>query len=138
MFRPLAAISVAFFLMAPALAQVAPAKNSAITSSMPAPDDRARQWLTLVDDGDYAKAWSESGSAFKAHQDQAKWAQDAAATRGPLGAMASRDLKTIDLGHSNVALIHYDCVFAHKAAATETVTLAFENGSWSVTSYAVQ
>jgi hypothetical protein len=34
-------------------------------------------------------------------------------------------------------VIRYDTVFAHKAAAVETVTLAFENGSWSVSDYSV-
>ena len=35
-------------------------------------------------------------------------------------------------------MIHYDTVFAHKAQAVETVTLAFENGGWSVTGYSLE
>jgi hypothetical protein len=54
-----------------------------------------------------------------------------------LGAVASRSLKSIDLGRNNIAVIRYDTVFARKAAAVETLTLAFENGSWTVTDYAV-
>ena len=42
--------------------------------------------------------------------------QTAGDKRAPLGAVASRDLKSIDLGRTNVAVIRYDTVFAHKAA----------------------
>jgi hypothetical protein len=128
---------VLFGAAAPAFSQAAPAKKSTITASTPAPDDRARQWLVLVDDKNYAQSWSESGKAFQNRQKADAWAKDAGATRAPLGAVARRSLKSIDLSRNNIAVIHYDTVFAHKAAAAETVTLAFENGSWSVTDYSV-
>ena len=91
----------------------------------------------LVDDKNYAQSWTEAAKAFQGRQKTDAWAADEAAKREPLGAVASRDLKSIDLGKTNIAVIRYDTVFAHKAAAVETVTLAFENGSWSVTGYSV-
>lgn len=131
-------IAALFFLgtAAPALAQ--PAKKSTITASTPAPDDRARQWLVLVDDKNYAQSWSEAGKAFQHRQKADAWAKDAAAQRTPLGAVASRGLKSIDLSRGNTAVIRYDTSFAHKAAVVETVTLTFEDGSWSVTDYGVE
>jgi len=119
----------------PGLAQT-PRKNVA-TAATPAPDDRARAWLVLVDDKNYTQSWSQAGAAFKAHQKADAWAKDSAAKREPLGAVASRGLKSIDLSRNTVAVIRYDTVFAHKAAAVETVTLSFENGSWAVTDYSV-
>ena len=104
---------------------------------MPTPDDRARQWLVLVDDKNYAQSWSEASKAFQSKLKAEAWATQEAARREPFGAVASRDLKSIDLGKANIAVIHYDTVFAHKAQAVETVTLAFENGGWSVTGYSV-
>ena len=117
---------------------VGPAKKSTVTAAMPAPDDRARQWLVLVDDKNYAQSWSEASKAFQSRQKVEAWAAAAGAQRAPLGAVASRDLKSIDLGRANVAVIRYDTVFAHKAAAVETVTLTFENGGWAVTDYSVK
>jgi hypothetical protein len=114
-----------------------PARRITVTATTPAPDDRARQWLVLVDDKNYAQSWSEAGKAFQNRQKVEAWAASADARRAPLGAVASRSLKSIDLGRNNIAVIRYDTVFARKAAAVETVTLAFENGSWSVTDYAV-
>ena len=108
-----------------------------ITGATPAPDDRAKQWLVLVDDKKYAQSWSEAGKAFQSRQKADAWAKDAGARREPLGAVASRGLKSIDLSRSNVAVIKYDSVFAHKASAVETITLTFENGGWLVTDYSV-
>jgi hypothetical protein len=121
----------------PAFAQAAPAKKSTITAATPAPDDRARQWLVLVDDKNYAQSWSEAAKAFQNRRKTDAWAADATTSRAPLGAVASRGLKSIDLSRGNTAVIRYDTVFAHKAAAIETVTLIFENGSWSVADYSV-
>ena len=134
-FSPIFAIFL--FCTGPAFAQAAPAKASQITGVTPTPDDRARQWLVLVDDKNYAQSWSEAGKAFQGRQKTDAWAKDAGTLREPLGAVASRGLKSIDLSRNNVAVIKYDSVFAHKAAAVETVTLDFENGGWSVTDYSV-
>jgi hypothetical protein len=122
----------------PAFSQAAPAKKSIITAVTPTPDDRARQWLVLVDDKNYSQSWNESGKAFQTRQKTDAWAKDAGDKRVPLGAVASRGLKSIDLSRNTVAVVRYDTVFARKAAAVETVTLAFENGGWSVTDYSVE
>ena len=119
------------------VAQAAPARETTITAVTPTPDDRARQWLVLVDDKNYAQSWNEASKAFQGRQKSDVWATDAAAKRAPLGAVASRDLKSIDISRNDTAVIRYDTVFAHKAQAVETVTLAFENGGWSVTDYSV-
>jgi len=145
--RPIFALICLCALTGPAFSQ-APAKGakqpvnveikgSQITGVTPTPDDRARQWLVLVDDKNYSQSWTEAGKAFQGHQKADAWAKTGGTEREPLGAVASRGLKSIDLSRNNVAVIRYDTVFAHKAAAVETVTLAFENGSWSVSDYSV-
>jgi hypothetical protein len=135
--RILLAALLLFGAAEPACSQATPAKKSAITASIPAPDDRARQWLVLVDDKNYTQSWSEAAKAFQNRKKADAWAADTTTTRAPLGAVASRSLKSIDLSRGNTAVIRYDTAFAHKAAAVETVTLGFENGSWSVIDYSV-
>ena len=143
MFFRSAVIALLFFGPAlPAAAQSAPGRNPPATKALatsvtPAPDDRARQWLVLVDDKNFAQSWKDAGKPFQNRQTADAWANDAGAKRVPLGAVASRDLKSIDLSRNNVAVIRYDTSFAHKAAAVETVTLAFENDGWVVTDYTV-
>jgi hypothetical protein len=132
---------IAFLLFAaaaPAAAQSAPARRVPVTTAgTPAPSDRARQWLVLVDDKNFAQSWKDAGKTFQSRQTADAWAGDANTKRVPLGAVASRDLKSIDLSRNNVAVVRYDTSFARKTGAVETVTLAFENGGWAVTDYSV-
>ena len=138
MIRPIIAALFLFCAATPAFSQAAPAKKSTITAVTPTPDDRARQWLILVDDKNYSQSWNEAAKAFQTREKTDAWAKQAGDKRTPLGAVASRGLKSIDLSRNTTAVIRYDTVFAHKAAAVETVTLAFENGGWSVTDYSVE
>jgi hypothetical protein len=119
----------------PAVAQAT--RKPVVTAATPTPDDRARQWLVLVDDKNYAQSWTTAAKAFQNRIKTDAWAKQEAAGRETFGAVASRNLKSIDLSRNNVAVIKYDTVFARKAAAVETVTLTFENGAWSVTDYSV-
>lgn len=135
--RYLIAFALIFCTAAPAFAQT-PTPARRISGAVPAPDDRARQWLVLVDDKNYTQSWREAGTAFKTRQKNDAWAADAATKRGPLGAVASRGLKSIDLSRNNTAVVRYDTVFARKAAAVETITLNFENGGWLVSDYTVE
>lgn len=133
--RPILATLLLISAASPAVAQAA--RKPVVTAATPTPDDRARQWLVLVDDKNYAQSWTTAAKAFQNRIKTDAWAKQEAAGRETFGAVASRNLKSIDLSRNNVAVIKYDTVFARKAAALETVTLTFENGAWSVTDYSV-
>ena len=112
------------------LATNAPAQQAA----QPSPDDRARQWLTLMDNGNYAQAWNDAAPVFHKGTSDG-WSVDAAHTRAPLGAMVSRDLHDVKVT-GRTATVRYDSSFAQKARATETVILELRPpGGWSVSSY---
>lgn len=134
----LRSLFVAFVMFSSATAPVLAQAARQAAAATAAPSDRAKQWLTLVDDKNYQQSWTESGPAFKARQKAEEWSKSASALRTPMGAMSSRDLKSIDASRSNIVVVRYDTVFAHKAASVETVTLTFQNGGWAVTDYTVQ
>jgi hypothetical protein len=139
--RYIPAVIFALIFAAPALGapkRPAPSPASQVTAAQSTPDERARQWLVVLDDGDYGRGWQEAGAAMKDHQTAAGWTAATKAVREPMGAMASRNLKSIELVRQDQAVVRYDSVFAHKAAAVETVTLGFANGGWSVTGYTVK
>src|SRR3954462_5303813 len=138
MIRRITAAPFLFCAATPAFSQEPPAKKSTVTAVTPTPEDRARQWLVLVDDKNYSQSWSEAAKAFQTRQKTDAWAKEAGDKRVPLGAVASRGLKSIDLSRNTIAVVRYDTVFARKAAAVETVTLAFEDGGWAVTDYSVE
>jgi len=65
--RPVIAAFVLCAISGPAFSQASPAigpggrqKATEITAVTPTPDNRARQWLVLVDDKNYAQSWSDA------------------------------------------------------------------------------
>jgi uncharacterized protein DUF4019 len=132
-------IAFAFLLVAPALAQP---KAGPSTFMTPAPDERAKQWLALVDDQNYAEAYKQMGAPARGKVAADQWTKQVSGVREPLGAMSSRALKDVKLAKTlpgmrdgQYAIVRYDSAFAHKAMAVETVSLVSENGAWSVIGY---
>jgi Protein of unknown function (DUF4019) len=123
----------------PAAGAVGPA-----TPLTPAPDDRAKQWLGLLDDQNYDDAYKQMGPTAQHKTTANAFSSNLGAKRSPLGAMASRTIKSIKLSNNlpgmrdgQYATVQFDSSFAHKAQATETVVLASDKGAWSVISYTI-
>jgi hypothetical protein len=141
---------VVLVLATPALAQSAqpPPAAGAVgpaTALTPSPDDRAKQWLGLVDDQNYADAYKQMGPEAQGKITSSVWAEKLGSTRGPLGAMATRTINSIKLSNTlpgirdgQYATVQFDSSFAHKAQATETVVLASDKGAWSVVGYFIK
>ena len=117
---------------------------SAQTAATPTPDDRARQWLTLVDDANYADAFKQMAASAKSKASEQAWADKTKSMREPLGAMSSRTLKDIQLSKTRPgmrdgqnATVRYDTSFAKRGLATETLVLVSEDGGWSAVSYTI-
>ncbi len=136
----------AFLIAPPALAQLSTeATPSGKSSSMsPSPDDRAKQWLTLVDDKNYGDAYTQMSAATRAKTPEGPWEGRMMTNRGSLGAMASRNIKDINMtrlrsgmSDGQTAIVRFDSSFAKRAAAVESVTLVSEKGAWSVVSYSI-
>ena len=132
-------VAFALIFAAPALAQTAAGPSTAMT---PTPDDRAKQWLTLVDDKNYADAYKQMGALARSKEAEQAFTSKLEGTRTPLGAMSSRTLKDVKLTKTlpgmrdgQYATVRFDTAFAHKAAAVESLTLESENGGWSVIRY---
>jgi uncharacterized protein YjiS (DUF1127 family) len=132
-------IAFACLLAAPAMAQ---GKSGPSTAMTPTPDERAKQWLILIDDKNYADAFNQMAMAARGKTPVDQWIQKERNTREPLGAMSSRTLKDVKLTKTlpgmrdgQYATVRYDSAFAHKAVAVESVTLVSENGAWSVINY---
>lgn len=133
------AFAFALLIVAPAWAQT---KTGASTSMTTTPDDRAKQWLALIDDQNYADSYKQMGAIARGKISADAWSSKVSGVRAPLGAMTSRDLKDVKLAKTlpamrdgQYAIVRYDSAFAHKAAAVESVTLISENGAWSVIGY---
>lgn len=117
----------------------APATLPTVTLSTPATEtaavQSARQWLALVDKGDWNGSWNATGQAFKSLNTSERWADVSRSVRTPLGALVSREL----IGEENVPappygyqVVKFRTSYANKAGAIETLSLVREGGEWRV------
>ena len=136
------AIAFALLVAAPAFGQ---SKAGSSTAMTPTPDDRAKQWLSLMDDQNYAEAYKQMGAVGRDKISAEGFSKTVGGVREPLGAMSSRALKDVKLTKTlpamrdgQYAVVRYDSTFAHKAMAVESMTLISENGGWSVIGYFIK
>ena len=117
----------------------APATLPTVTLSTPATEtaavQSARQWLALVDKGDWNGSWNATGQAFKSLNTSERWADVSEAVRTPLGALVSRELigeEFVPAPPYGYQLVKFRTSYANKAGAIETLSLVREGGEWRV------
>ncbi|MBS0475291.1 MAG: DUF4019 domain-containing protein [Proteobacteria bacterium] len=111
---------------------VTPPPSAAETAAV----DAGRQWLALLDAGDWNASYAATGSAFRALNSAATWATVSARVRTPLGAMLSRQVATVDFAPAppqGYWIVKFQTRYANRASAIETLSLAWEDGRWKVT-----
>jgi hypothetical protein len=108
--------------------------------------EAAKEWLALVDAGEYADSWTEAAEFFRNAVTQAQWEQAVEGVRRPLGAVESRKLKSAQYTTTlpgapdgQYVVIQFTTTFEHKASAVETVTsMKDPDGVWRVAGYFVK
>jgi len=135
---------MAWLVVVVSLLMSVPAIGAPATSLVVSPDDRAKQWMTLVDDQNYSDAYQQMGAAGRAKISADNWIEKIRSMRAPLGAMSSRTLKDVKMTKTlpgmrdgQYAAVRYDTAFAHKTDGVESVNLISENGAWSVIGYSI-
>ncbi|MGQ2933932.1 MAG: DUF4019 domain-containing protein [Sphingopyxis sp.] len=105
----------------------APAESAAVAA--------ARDWLALVEKGDWNGSWEATGQAFKALNTVETWTRVAQQVQGPLGAVKSRVLvseEAVPAPPYGYQLVKFRTSYANKAGAIETLSLVREGGAWRV------
>lgn len=121
----------------------APADDTSATAEATA---AARDWLTVVDAGDYGKSWDEAAAVLRKNITKAQWERAAGAVRGQTGALKSRELESAQPAHDlpgvpagDYVVLMYRSSFADAPVVTETVTPMREaDGKWRVAGYLVK
>jgi DNA-binding CsgD family transcriptional regulator len=106
-----------------------------------APVQATRQWLALVDAGDWQNSWQSTGESFRKLNTVDLWASVSLKVRTPLGAVLSRQLLSEDdvptPPNGNI-VVKFRTSFAGKANALETLALSREDGTWKVVGYFIE
>lgn len=108
-----------------------PAASTAETAAV----DAGRQWLALLDAGNWSASYAATGKTFRAPNTLAKWTEVSQRVRTPLGAMRSRNLVTVDFVPAppqGYWIVKFRTDYAGKTGAIETLSLAWEDGAWKV------
>jgi hypothetical protein len=106
----------------------------------------AEKWLKLVDNGNYTKSWQESSRYFKMLVKEDQWIQAAQTTRGPLGKLVSRKVKSAtytttlpSAPDGEYVVIEFETAFKNKKSSIETVTpMVDKDGKWRVSGYYIR
>jgi Protein of unknown function (DUF4019) len=125
----------------------------AVAAPLPAaetPEDAgqaaAESWLKLVDAGDYDASWDQAAKLFKGSVTKEHWRQAIGGSRGPMGRLVSRKLKSREYKEKlpgapdgKYVVVKFDTVFEKKSTAVETVTPMMDpDGTWHVSGYFIQ
>ena len=105
----------------------------------------AKQWLKIVDAGEYSESWQKSDSFFKSQLPQAKWDAALKGVRAPLGKVKSRselgakEYSTLPgVPEGEYLVIQFQTEFQNKKSATETLTLSKSSGHWLPVGYFIK
>ena len=95
----------------------------------------ARDWLVLSDEGRWRDGYNATAKSFRKLNTLERWTETAQKVRVPLGAVVSRTAisqESVPAPPAGVEVVKFRTSFANKADAVETVSLAWEGGSWRV------
>lgn len=107
--------------------------------------DAAKNWLLLVDNGNYLGSWGQTALIFQQQVSAKQWSDALKKVRKPLGKVMSRtEIETS--AHNGLPgappgqylLMRLRTDFANKLQATETLSLQMQDGQWKVAGYFVK
>jgi hypothetical protein len=105
----------------------------------------AKEWLNIIDAGEYAESWQGAAPFFKSQLSLKKWDDALQGIRTPLGKVTSRSelnakeyssLPGVPNGHYLV--IQFKTEFQNKKTFTETLTMSKNNGQWLPVGYFIK
>jgi hypothetical protein len=105
----------------------------------------AKEWLKIVDTGEYVESWQKSDAFLKSQLTQTESSAALAGVRTPLGQVRSRS----ELGAKEYSslpgvpdgeylVIQFQTEFQNKTSATETLTLSKSSGDWLPVGYFIK
>ena len=144
-----AMLSFAFALLALSGAPEAAQDGAGQPAQAPAPSaaaesaatQAARQFLALVDAGEWDESWAATAESFRSNNTVEVWRSASESGRVPLGRVLSRSLvgeESIPAPPHGLQLVRFRTDFANKPRATETLSLAREGGSWRIAGYIIE
>jgi hypothetical protein len=102
----------------------------------------AKDWLVLIDRGDYHAGWNEAAPSLKTAEPREPWTDKIAARRNKLGALYVREVTRYQFKPArsdtdlHAAIVHFRSQYA-KSLLKETVRLERTGGTWKIAQYSL-
>ena len=98
---------------------------------------RAREWLALVDKGNWEVSHARAGKVFRTANSVERWQAASEMARGPLGAVVDRKAIAFQEVPSpeRYQIVRFQTQFENQPRVIETVTLQPEDGEYRVVGY---
>jgi len=106
----------------------------------------AKEWLALLDENEYDKAWQAAGTLLQAAVTREEWSAKMSVTLGPLGRADTRAARSSEYSTTmpgapdgDWVVVKFDTTFEKKQKALETVIMRKESdGTWRVSGYFIR
>ncbi|MEW6992609.1 DUF4019 domain-containing protein [Colwelliaceae bacterium 6441] len=119
--------------------------SSLVSANESSGSKAAKEWLNIVDAGNYSDSWQKSDSFFQSQLSQNKWDKALKGVRTPLGKVNSRselgakEYTTLPgVPDGEYLVIQFQTDFQNKKSATETLTLSKASGKWLPIGYFIK
>ena len=108
--------------------------------------EASKQWLAIVDEGQYEKSWNEAAQLFKDKVPSGQWETSLNQIRTPLGKVHSREVLQYQYLTSvpgapkgEFVVIQFKTSFEQKPDSVETITPMLDSdGQWRVSGYYIK
>lgn len=101
----------------------------------------ARNWLELVDQGDWQASFDAAGRQFRDPNTVAGWQAASERARVPLGKMLTREvieIEELNAPPAGYTVVKFRTAYANREEAVEIVTLEREGGEYRVVGYFIE
>jgi hypothetical protein len=142
MFKIIGMFSLVFVL----LTGMAQAQNQDNQDAIDKGATAMKQWLALVDAGDYGASWDETAAFFRQVVEREQWIEQLTTYRTPMGKVLQRGDALADYTTSlpgapdgEYVIMQLQTSFENKVQAVETITAMLDpDGVWRVAGYYIK
>ncbi len=139
------ALAITAYVEAPSLdADQSPSSKGSLTAQLVSRDavleNVARDWLTLVDRGEWRASYQAAGAAFRKPNTLATWKAASHKARVPLGKALEREAVetlVVNAPPNDYTIFRFLTKFENGTSGVEEVTLEKEKGGWKVVAYVI-
>lgn len=119
--------------------------TAAVSQTDKASETDARNWIALIDSGQYERSWQAAGKTFREAVSAQTWSKQVEPVRRPLGKVTRRALLSVNahsvlpgVPNGDYRILRFATDYENAPAAIETIVMESDGVSWRVIGYFIQ